>query len=174
MGESVKPANIFGLDSEHERPQWVASCRIEDQRKLTSMSLLSIFQRRKDTEPKVESVLLAVLFATAREGLSVDGTYALREIISKSSPLDFYFLNPGSFTVYFRGSDIGKNIAEDLASALREYARKNGIPSFGVAIQEGECIVAIDRNGRFASMPVGITINHAIIAAGKEADAIAR
>ena len=138
------------------------------------MSLVSIFKRRKDKQPKVESVLLAVLFATAREGLSVDGAYALRDIISKTSPLDFYFLNPGSFTVYFRGSDIGKNIAEDLANALRRYAAENGIPSFGVAIQEGECIVAIDSNGRFASLPVGMAIGHAIAAAGKEADAIAR
>ncbi len=119
-------------------------------------------------------VHLAVLFATARGGLSADSAYTLRDIISKSSPLDSYYLNPGSFTVYFRGSDIGKNIAEDLANALREYAGKNGIPSFGVATQAGDCMVAIDSIGRFASMPVGLTIDHAIIAAGKEADACAR
>ncbi len=70
------------------------SRRAEDQWKLTSMSLLSIFKRRRDRGPKVESVLLVVLFITAREGLSVDAAYALRAIISKSSPLDFLFSEP--------------------------------------------------------------------------------
>ena len=133
------------------------------------MSLRNLFKRQKDTEPKAEAVLLAVLYATAREGLSADAGYALRDIISKSFQLDFVFLNPGSFTVYFSGSDEGKNQAEELANALRQYARKNAIPSFGVAIHAGECIVAFDSNGRLASRPLGLTINHAMTAAHKEA-----
>lgn len=135
------------------------------------MSLLNIFKRQKDTEPKAQAVLLAVLYATACGGFSADTGNALRDIISKSSPLDFEFLSPGSFTVYFSGSGEGKNEAEELANLLRQYARKNAIPSFGVAIQVGECIVAFDFDGRFASRPSGLTINHAMTAAHKEASA---
>lgn len=133
------------------------------------MSLLNLFKRQKSSGPTAEAVLLNVLYATAREGLSADAAYALRDLISATSPLDFEFLNPGSFTVYFSGSNIGKNQSEELAIALRQYARKNAIPSFGVAIQAGECIVAFDPDGRLASRPWGLTINHAMTAAYKEA-----
>lgn len=135
------------------------------------MSLLGIFNRQKVNQPAAKAVSLTVLYATVREGLSADAAYALRDIISASCPLDFEFLNPGSFTVYFGGSDIGKNQAEELAKALRLHARNNAIPLFGVALRAGECIVAFDSDGHLASRPLGMTINDAMTAAHKEASA---
>jgi hypothetical protein len=40
-----------------------------------------------------------------------------------------------------------------------------------VAAHVGECITAFDTNGRMASRPLGLTINHAMSAAIKEASA---
>ena len=54
----------------------------------------------------------------ALEGLSAEAAFALRDIISASSPLDFEFLNPASFTVYFNGAVDGKAQADQLAQAL--------------------------------------------------------
>ena len=133
------------------------------------MGLLSQFKRKKQSEPPAETVSLTVLYATARDGLSAEAAYALRDIISASSPLDFEFLNPGSFTVYFNGAVGGKAQADELAQALRQYANNNAISSFGVAAHVGECIAAFDADGRMASRPLGLTINHAMSAAIKEA-----
>ena len=135
------------------------------------MGLLSQFKRDKQSEPPAETVSLTVLYATAREGLSAETAFALRDIISASSPLDFEFLNPGSFTVYFNGAAGGKAQAEELAHALRQYANANAISSFGVAARVGECIAAFDAKGRLASPPLGLAINEAMSAAIKEASA---
>jgi hypothetical protein len=135
------------------------------------MGLLSQFKRKKQSEPTAQAVSLTVLYATARDGLSAEAAFALRDIISASSPLDFEFLNPGAFTVYFNGEISGKAQADKLVQALRQYAGDNAISSFGVAAHVGECITAFDTNGRMASRPLGLTINHAMSAAIKEASA---
>ena len=133
------------------------------------MGLLSQFKRKKQSEPLIEVVSLTVLYATARDGLPTAEAFALRDIVTASSPLDFEFLNPGSFMAYFSGTVDGKAQAEELALALRKYANENAIPSFGVAAQLGECAAAFDANGRMASRPMGLTINRAISAAIEEA-----
>lgn len=135
------------------------------------MGLLSLFKRKKKSEPLVEVVSLTVLYATAHGGLSTEEALALRDIVSASSPLDFEFLNPGSFTVYFDGTVGGQAQAEELARALRQYANENAISSLGVAMQVGECAAVFDANGRMASLPMGLTINHAMSAAIEEASA---
>lgn len=133
------------------------------------MGLLSQFKRKKQNELSAEAVPLTVLYATARDGLSTEEAFALRDIISASSPLDFEFLNPGSFTVYFNGAVGGKAQADELAQAMRQYANNNAISSFGVAAHVGECITAFDIDGRMTSRPLGLTINQAMAAAIKEA-----
>ena len=133
------------------------------------MELLSHSKRKKRSDPPAKAVSLTVLYATAREGLSAEAAFALRDIISSASPLDFEFLNPGSFTVYFNGTVSGKAQADELAQALKQYANNNSISSFGVAAHVGECIAAFDIKGRMASRPMGLTINHAMSAAFKEA-----
>ena len=135
------------------------------------MGLLSQFKRKKQSEPPAEAVSLTVLYATAREGLSAETAFALRDIISASSPLDFEFLNPSSFTVYFNGAVDGKVKADELAKVLRQFANDNAIPSFGVAAHVGDCNTTFDTSGRMASRPLGLTINHAMVAAIKEASA---
>ena len=120
------------------------------------MGLLSQFKRKKKSEPSAVAVSLTALYATAREGLSAEAAYALRDIISASSPLDFEFLNPGSFLVYFNGEAGGKAQADELAQVLRQYANNNAISSFGVAAHVGECITAFDTNGRMALHPLGL------------------
>lgn len=135
------------------------------------MGLLSHFKRKKQSEPAVVTVPLTVLYVTAREGLSAEVAFALRDIISASSPLDFEFLNPSSFLAYFNGEVDGKTQADELAQALRQYANKNAIASFGVVAHVGECITAFGTNGRMALRPLGLTINHGMSAATKEASA---
>lgn len=115
------------------------------------------------------AVQLSVLHSTACEGLSAEAAYALREIVLASTPLDFEFLNPGAFTVYFSASDEGKTQANELARALRQYAHKNEISLFGVATHIGECVASFDSEGHLASRPMGMTVTHAMMAAHKEA-----
>jgi hypothetical protein len=136
------------------------------------MGFISRFKQIQKREPAAKSVSLAVLYATARDGLAAEQCFALRDLISAAFPLGFYFLNPGSFVVFFDGAPHGRAQAEQLATVLRQHACDNAISSFGVAVGVGDCIAAFDNNGRLASMPLGLAISHTMSAAIEEATAL--
>jgi len=114
-------------------------------------------------------VSLTVLYVTGRDTLSAKNVIALRDLISGAAPIDFVFLNPGSFEVFFPGTEEGKAKARQLNSALRSLASRQNISPFGVGVQIGPCLVAQDARGRFTSPPIGETISRAMRAAIQEA-----
>ena len=125
------------------------------------MRLFPIF-RRKNKEPSKGRVLLAVLYVAPRESVSTEQAHALRQIILTASPLYLDFLNPGSFIVFFPGTDKGNGMAIRLAEDLRQYARQNSIEGFGVGTCLGDCIAQFNSKGSLVSRPLGIAINDAM------------
>ena len=131
------------------------------------MNILSLFQRRHQ-EPAGE-LQLTVLYASAREGLSAEQCFTLRDIISASKPVDFFFLNPGSFEVFFMQTLSGSQAAANLAQNLRLHARLNNIPLFGVGIHSGTCLAESSPAGGLSGPPVGEAVSLAMKAAYSDA-----
>ncbi|MCY7387386.1 MAG: hypothetical protein LH481_04870 [Burkholderiales bacterium] len=133
------------------------------------MALFGLFGKRK--KGYASSWLhLTVVYATAREGLEPEQTFALRGRILAANPIDFEFVNADSFLAFYPGTAEGLQSGTRLAEALNVVARDKAIPAFGVAVQQGECLAQMNSGGRFAAKPMGGLIsqtkNLAILAAG--------
>ena len=131
------------------------------------MKLFNLLKRKIGDGNTACDAFLAVVYCTATEGLSIANSTALKEIIITANPIDFSFLNPGSFEVFFQGNEIEK--AQQLTTTLRTFAVRHEIPHFGIGVALGQCLVAFNAEGRFTSHPVGEIITHAMKAAHKEA-----
>lgn len=131
------------------------------------MGILDLFACKP--KPNAGEMELTVLYVTARDGLSPEDAFAIRKLILSAQPIDFGFLNPGSFELFFQGSEAGKLQANDLASQLKAFAITHSISSFGVGIKTGRCIVEQNAKGQFTSRPLGETITQAMHAAIAEA-----
>lgn len=131
------------------------------------MNIFNFFTRRKRHPDAISEIYLAVLYATATEGLSVEDGFALRDIINAAKPIDFGFLNPGSFEVFFYGTSDGQQQAQQLADALSVYAHQRGIMPLGTGIAIGDCIGSLNPEGGFNLHPVGETISRAMTSAHK-------
>jgi hypothetical protein len=133
------------------------------------MGLFDLFTRKSNGTVSAGRVSLAVLYVIGGDALSSDNAFALRDIIIAAAPIDFAFLNPGSFEVFFPGTEDGRGKVEQLAVTLESFAALHGISSFGVGVQVGPCLVARDAKGQFTSRPVGETISRAMRTAIQEA-----
>jgi hypothetical protein len=133
------------------------------------LGLNRLLKRKKDDQPVAKTVVLAVLCATAREGLSAKDALALRDIIVGATPVYVQFLNPGGFIVCFNGSALGKTKADELAEMLKQYAKDNAIIPFGVATHVGECNAVVGADEQIVAIPLGLPVNHAMQAAYKVA-----
>ena len=96
-----------------------------------------------------------VLCVTEKEGFSTESASAIRNIITDESPIDFIFLNPGTYYVYFSADVSGNKRAVILAKNLRNFAVQHKISQFGVGIKSGLLHVQLGGDGRFISHPVG-------------------
>jgi hypothetical protein len=137
------------------------------------VSVLDFLKRRK-ADDKAEMMLLTIAWVTARDGLSATDAAELRERILAASPLDFRFLNPGTFEIYFPGTSDGQSHATDIVHSLKSYAKENSISRFGIAMEQGECLATFSAEYGFLSWPLGKTVNRAIMAATVDADSNAR
>jgi class 3 adenylate cyclase len=113
---------------------------------------------------------LTVLHVTAREDLSEEASFALRDIIRNAEPADFRFLNPSSFTIIYSANEDGIARASALADALKAYALQHAIRSFGVGMKTGDCISSRTEGGGFSIFPIGDTVSKAMKAAIQEAN----
>lgn len=98
---------------------------------------------------------LTVVYATAREGLEPEQTYALRGKILAANPIDFQFVNADSFLVFYAATPAGLDSANELVTSLEKVAFDKAIPAFGAAVQQGECLAQLNGKGRFAAKPMG-------------------
>ena len=98
---------------------------------------------------------LTVLYATACDGLLPEQTFALRGKILAANPIDFEFVNSDSFLVFYAGTAAGLDAANRLAATLQSVAREKAVPTFGVAVQQGECLAQMTGAGRLKSKPMG-------------------
>lgn len=57
-----------------------------------------------------------------------------------------------------------------MAEDLRNYAKANAVPAFGVGTISGECIAAIDADEQATFPPVGNTVTAALKKAHEEAE----
>ncbi len=118
------------------------------------MALFGFFGRRNKGYAS-SWLQLTVVYATAREGLEPEQTFALRGKILAAHPIDFEFLNSDSFLVFYPGTAEGLQSATLLIDALNKVARDKAVPAFGAAVQQGECLAQMNGTGRFKSKPVG-------------------
>jgi class 3 adenylate cyclase len=130
--------------------------------------MFGIFKKNQAT-PEAGLFRFSVVFSTAVDGLSEELAIGMRDIVRASRPLDFVFLPPGSFSIYFSGSPQDEQRAANLAEALRRYAMDNAMTSFGVGVNAGDCVARFDSKGALSFGPVGQTINVAMLAAQQEA-----
>lgn len=114
---------------------------------------------------------LTVVYATAREGLEPEQTFALRGKILAAHPIDFQFVNADSFLVFYAGTPAGLHSANELVTSLEKIASDKAIPAFGVAVQQGECLAQMNGKGRFAAKPMGGLISQTRNLAIASADA---
>ncbi|MEO8103867.1 MAG: hypothetical protein ABI790_15195 [Betaproteobacteria bacterium] len=112
---------------------------------------------------------LTVVYATARDGLAPEQAFALRGKVTAAGPIDFEYVNPGSFLVYFPGNAEGLLAGSRLADSMRTYAGDNGVPAFGVGVRQGECLAQTSGAGRFVAKPAGAVIAEAMNLAIAEA-----
>ena len=98
---------------------------------------------------------LTVVYATAREGLEPEQTYALRGKILAANPIDFQFVNADSFLVFYAATPAGLDSANELVTSLEKVAFDKAIPAFGAAVQQGECLAPLTGKARFAAKPMG-------------------
>ena len=118
------------------------------------MALFGFFGRRNKGYAS-SWLQLTVVYATAREGLEPEQTFALRGKILAAHPIDFEFLNSDSFLVFYPGTAEGLQSATRLIDALNQTAREKAVPAFGAAVQQGECLAQMSGTGRFKSKPMG-------------------
>jgi len=134
--------------------------------------LLEIFKKKKSgfDSPWLQ---LTVVYATAKDGLTPDQAYVLRGKVLAAGAIQFEIIEPASFMLLFSGNEAGLNKANALAETLRQTARENGIPAFGVAVQQGECLAQRSESGRFIGKPSGPVIPQSAKLAAELADAAA-
>lgn len=113
---------------------------------------------------------LTVVYATARDGLAPEHAFALRGALIAARPIDFEFINPGSFLVFYPGTAEGLQAGTRLADALRGYARDKSVPNFGVSVQQGECIAQMSGSSRFVAKPMGTVVSQTMRMAMEEAE----
>ena len=132
------------------------------------MALFGLFGRKPKgyASPWLQ---LTVVCATAGEGLEPDDAFALRGEVIAAHPIDFEFKPPGSFLAFFPGTEGGLVAGNQLADALRAYARDKSVPAFGVGVQQGECLAQMSGNGRLAAKPAGAVISQAMTLAMEQA-----
>ena len=117
---------------------------------------------------------LTVVYATARDGLDPEHAFVLRGHVISAHSLQFEFLKPGSFLVFFPGTAEGLSAGTLLADTMRNYAREKSVDAFGVGVLQGECLAQMRGPGRLAAKPAGQVITEAMKQAAIEAEADAQ
>ena len=113
---------------------------------------------------------LTVLYAMSPDGLAPEHAFAIRGKVIVSKPLQFEFISSGAFLAFYPGTAAGLHAANELADALRRYAREKSVPSFGVSVQHGECLAQMNAAGRLAAKPAGTVIAQTMSLALTEAN----
>ncbi|MEQ1515275.1 MAG: hypothetical protein ABL931_02160 [Usitatibacteraceae bacterium] len=114
---------------------------------------------------------LTVVYATAPDGLQPEDAFALRGKILTSHPIDFEFLNTGSFLAYYAGTPAGLDAGTQLGAALRSIAHERAVCPFGVGVHKGECLAQLNAAGRLVAKPAGLAITEAMKLARLDAGA---
>ena len=114
---------------------------------------------------------LTVVYAASPDGLAPEHAFAMRGMVIVSKPLQFEFIKSGAYLAFFSGTVEGLRAANELADLLRTYAHEKSVPTFGVSVQQGECLAQINAAGRLVAKPVGTVISQTINLALAEANA---
>jgi hypothetical protein len=114
---------------------------------------------------------LTVLYAMSPDGLAPEHAFAIRGKVMLSKPLQFEFTTSGAYLAFFLGTAEGLRAANELADLLRTYSREKSVPTFGVSVQQGECLAQLNAAGRLTPKPVGEVIAQTVNAALLEANA---
>lgn len=133
-------------------------------------NLLEIFKKKK-TGFDSPWLQLTVVYATARDGLTPDQAYVLRGKVLAAGAIQFEIIEPASFLLFYSGNEAGLKRANALAETMRQVAREQGIPAFGVAVQQGECLAQRSESGRFLAKPSGPVIPQSAKLAAEFAEA---
>ena len=141
--------------------------------KTKPMALFGLFELfgRKNKGYASSWLQLTVVYATALQGLVPEQTFALRGKILAANAIDFEFLNSDSFLIFYRGTAEGLQAGTQLAETLRGIAHDKAVPTFGVAVLQGECLAQLNAAGRFSSKPMGGLISQTKTLAIKAAEA---
>ena len=134
------------------------------------MALFGLFGRKKQgyASPWLQ---LTVVYATSPSGLEPTHKFAIRGKVLTSGPIEFEYIEPGSFLAFFPGTAAGLAAGNQLADALRVIAHEKAVPNFGVGVQQGECLAQLRGTGRFVAKPAGKIIAQALALAIDEANA---
>ena len=135
------------------------------------MALFGLFGRKNKgyASPWLQ---LTVVYASARDGLEPDDAFALRGRVIGAHPIEFEFMAPGSFLAYYPGTPGGLASGNQLAEALRSYARDKSVQAFGVGVKQGECLAQLSGSGRFVAKPAGAVIAEAMNLAIEESNCV--
>ncbi len=114
---------------------------------------------------------LTVLYAMSPEGLAPEHAFAIRGKVIVSKPLQFEFIKSGAFLAFYPGTAAGLQVANALADSLRNYSYEKSVPSFGVSVQQDECLAQMNAAGRLAAKPAGTVIAQTMNLALTEANA---
>jgi hypothetical protein len=133
------------------------------------MGLIGLLTRRRQPDTAAWRSV-TVVAATARDGLSAEDAFALRDIIVARAPLYHQFLNPGTFIACFSGNDNGTQAASQLASEMSAFSQRAKLASFGVGLEFGNCLASANAEGHFTSPPIGETISRAMHTATERAE----
>ena len=133
------------------------------------MALFGLLRRKQNgyASPWLQ---LTVLYAMSPDGLAPEHAFAIRGKVIVSKPLQFEFIESGAFLAFFPGTTAGLHAANELADSLRNYGREKSVPSFGVSVQQGECLAQMNAAGRLAAKPAGTVIAQALNLALTEAN----
>jgi hypothetical protein len=96
-----------------------------------------------------------VLCARVEDGVSAEQGYAIRGSLNAAETIGWWFVNPGTFMVYFASEPEGAKHAATCEAALRQLAGEN--PSWAkieIGVAEGLIFGAFTASGILESMPV--------------------
>ncbi len=138
--------------------------------KTKHMALFGLFGRKKlgYSSPWLQ---LTVVYATSPSGLEPVHKFAVRGKVLTSGPIEFEYIEPGSYVAFFPGTAAGLALGNQLADDLRVIAQDKAVPNFGVGVQQGECLAQLRGTGRFVAKPAGKVISQALALAIEEANA---
>jgi hypothetical protein len=126
------------------------------------MGFLDWFRRlRKQGRARIEPFIVVSVIVSG--GVSADDGCRLRELLNTVKALDWWFLNPGSFQVFFRSDVSGRAQSAEFVTQLS--ALKTSVPSHSglrIGTAEGPLVASYKADGSLEFPPMGETSNRAL------------